>query len=234
LERFGLSLTLAIPLALIVGVGGGVINGLLTSRTGVNGFIVTLATGSAFAGINHGLTQSRPFHGIPKAFVALGDSRWGFIPALMWPPLAVAPLLGLFLYRLKAGRWLLAVGGNPSAAQLSGISTNAVVTLAHAISGGLSGLAAILAVAQLGAAQPETGAGWLLVSFAGPIIGGASLAGGSVSITGTFLAVLVIALIENVLVLTNVDPYWVQFMLGALLMLTVAINRWRAIRAARG
>ncbi|HLW91819.1 MAG TPA: ABC transporter permease [Roseiarcus sp.] len=233
LERLGLPLILAIPLALLVGVAGGLINGVLTSRTGVNGFIVTLATGSAFTGINLGLTESKPFHGVPREFVALGDSHWDFIPALLWPPLIVAPLLGVFLYHLKAGRWLLAVGGNPSAAQLSGVSADSMVILAHAISGGLSGLAAILAVAQLGAAQPETGAGWLLVSFAGPIIGGASLAGGSVSITGAFLAVLVIALIENVLVLANVDPYWVQFMLGALIMLTVGINRWRAIRAAR-
>ena len=233
LQVLGVPLWLALPLALLIGVGGGLINGVLTARTGINGFIITLASGSAFTGINLGLTESKPFHGIPAEFVTFGDSRLGFIPALLWPPLIVAPLLWLFLYRLKAGRRLLAVGGNPHAAELSGISPGAMVVLAHAISGGLAGLAAILAVSQLGAAQPEIGNTWLLISFAGPIIGGTALAGGYVSIPGAMLAVLVIALIENMLVLANVDPYWVQFMLGALVLVTVGLNRWRAVRAAR-
>jgi ribose transport system permease protein len=64
-------------------------------------------------------------------------------------------------------------------------------------------------------------------------MGGTSLSGGYVSIPGTMLAVLVISLIENVLVLANVDPYWVQFMLGALVLATVGLNRWRAVRAAK-
>ncbi len=233
LELLGLPLPVAIVLALAIGVAGGLVNGLLTARTGINGFIITLASGSAFTGINLGITQSKPFHGIPPEFVTFGDSRLGFIPALLWPPLIVAPLLALFLYRIKTGRRLLAVGGNAHAAELSGISPGAMIVVAHAISGGLAGLAAVLAVSQLGAAQPEIGSTWLLISFAGPIIGGTSLNGGYVSILGTMLAVLVISLIENVLVLARVDPYWVQFALGALVLVTVGLNRWRAVRAAR-
>jgi ribose transport system permease protein len=119
------------------------------------------------------------------------------------------------------------------AAELSGIPTGTMVVLAHAISGGLAGLAAVLAVSQLGTAQPGIGTGWLLVSFAGPIIGGTALAGGYVSIPGAMLAVLVIALIQNGLVLAKVDPYWVQFALGVLVLVTVGLNRWRALRAER-
>lgn len=233
LELMGVPLPIAIIAALLVGVAGGLINGVLTARTGINGFIITLASGSAFTGINLGITEGKPFHGIPAGFVAFGDSRLSFIPALLWPPLIVAPLLAIFLYRLKSGRRLLAVGGNSHAAELSGISPSAMIILAHAISGGLAGLAAVLAVSQLGAAQPEIGSAWLLISFAGPIIGGTSLNGGYVSIVGAMLAVLVIALIENFLVLAKVDPYWVQFALGALVLVTVGLNRWRAVRAAK-
>jgi ribose transport system permease protein len=68
----------------------------------------------------------------------------------------------------------------------------------------------------------------LLLSFAAPIIGGTTLAGGYVSIIGAILAVLVIALIQNGLVLAKVDPYWVQFLLGALIVVTISLNRWRA------
>ena len=233
LQLLGLPLPLAILIALLIGIVGGFINGLLTTHTGINGFIITLATGSAFTGINLGLTESRPFHGIPVEFVALGDSRWSFVPALLWPPLIVAPLLAIFLYRTKSGRKLLAVGGNMRAAELSGISAKAMIVVAHAISGGLAGLAAVLAVSQLGAAQPEIGSTWLLISFAGPIIGGTALAGGYVSILGAMLAVLVIALIENMLVLMRVDPYWVRFALGGLVLVTVGVNRWRAHQMGR-
>ena len=86
----------------------------------------------------------------------------------------------------------------------------------------------MLAVAQLGSAQPLIGSDWLLLSFAAPIIGGTALAGGYVSIIGAILAVLVIALIQNGLVLAKVDPYWVQFLLGALIVATISLNRWRA------
>jgi len=233
LEVLDLPLPVAIALALLIGVAGGLFNGVLTAGTGIGSFIVTLASGSMFTGINVGISQSKPFHGIPAEFVAFGDARWSFMPALLWPSLIVAPLLAIFLYRLTPGRRLLAVGGNAHAAELSGISPGAMVILAHAISGGLAGLAAVLAVAQLGAAQPEIGATWLLISFAGPIIGGASLNGGRISILGAMFAVLVIALIENLLVIVMVDPYWVQFTLGALLLTTVGLNQWRATHAAR-
>jgi ribose transport system permease protein len=233
LQLLGLPLPLAILIALLIGIAGGFINGLLTTHTGINGFIITLATGSAFTGVNLGITESRPFHGIPAEFVAFGDSRWSFVPALLWPPLIVAPLLAIFLYRTKSGRKLLAVGGNVRAAELSGISAKAMIVVAHAISGGLAGLAAVLAVSQLGAAQPEIGSTWLLISFAGPIIGGTALAGGYVSIPGAMLAVLVVALIENMLVLMRVDPYWVRFALGGLVLVTVGVNRWRAHQMGR-
>jgi ribose transport system permease protein len=233
MQFLGLSPLVAIPLALLIGIAGGLINGLLTTRTGINGFIITLASGSAFTGINLGITEGKALHNIPSAFVAFGDSRWSFFPALLLPPLIVAPLLWVFLYRTKSGRRLLATGGNFHAAELSGIPTGIMVVLAHSISGGLAGLAAVLAVSQLGTAQAEIGTGWLLISFAGPIIGGTALAGGYVSIAGATLAVLVIALIQNMLVLAKVDPYWVQFALGVLVLLTVGLNRWRALRAER-
>ena len=104
---------------------------------------------------------------------------------------------------------------------------NAIV-LAHCLSGFLAAIGAVLAVAQLGSAQPLIGSDWLLLSFAAPIIGGTALAGGYVSIIGAILAVLVIALIQNGLVLAKVDPYWVQFLLGALIVATISLNRWRA------
>lgn len=233
MEKFGFPIPVAILLGLVIGGAGGLINGVLTVRTGINGFIITLATASAFTGINLGITESIPFYNLPAAFVAFGTERFFAIPYLLIPPVIVALLLGLFLARTVPGRQLLAVGGNPHAAELSGIPRERIVVLAHTLSGLLSAVAAVLAVAQLGSAQPTIGADWLIMSFAAPIIAGAALTGGHVSVASTALAVVLIVVIQNGMVLAKVDPYWVQFLLGALILAAVALNRARAIRAEK-
>src|SRR5262249_21642410 len=99
MEKFGLPIVAAVPVALLIGAGGGLINGLLTVRTGINGFIITLATASAFTGINLGITESIPFYKMPAALVAFGERHVGIFPYLLVAPLIVAALLGLFFAR---------------------------------------------------------------------------------------------------------------------------------------
>jgi ribose transport system permease protein len=230
MEVLGIPPLVATLFALAIGALGGWINGYLTAKTGINGFIVTLATGSAFTGINLGITKAIPFYRLPADISAFGTARVLVFPLLLLVPALVSGVLAIFFAWTVAGRQMLAVGGNAHAAALSGIATKRTVVLAHMASGILAGAAAILAVAQLGSAQPTIGTGWLLISFAAPIIGGATLGGGYISIAGTLFAVLLIALIENGMVLMNVDQYWMQFVLGALIVAAVALNRWRAVR----
>ena len=131
MEVFGIPIALAVPLAVTIGAVGGLINGVLTVRTGINAFIITLATGSAFTGINFGITGSIPFYEMPPALTAFGSGHFGPFPYLIVAPLIVAALLGVFFARTAAGRRLLAFGGNPNAAELSGISSEWVVVSAH-------------------------------------------------------------------------------------------------------
>lgn len=230
MDALGIPAPIAILAALALGGAAGALNGWLTVRTGINGFIITLATASAFAGINLGLTKAVPFYNLPEAFVAFGNGRIGPFPLLLVVPLLATFALALFFSRAIPGRHMLAVGGNPQAAQLSGLSVDRAIVLAHVLSGLLAAAAGILAVAQLGSAQPTIGSDWVVISFAAPIIGGASLSGGSISIVGTLLAVALIGLIQNAMVLLAVDPYWVTFLLGALILAAVWINRFRASR----
>lgn len=230
MDAWGVPTIPAVLVAIALGGLAGLLNGWLTVRTGINGFIVTLATGSAFAGINLGITRAIPFYNLPADFIAFGNGRLGLFPLLLVVPLVVTVLLALFFARTVQGRYLLAVGGNSHAAELSGVSVSRAVITAHVLSGLLAAAAGVLAVAQLGSAQPTIGADWLVISFAAPIIGGASLAGGSISIAGTLIAVLLIGLIQNAMVLLAVDPYWVTFLLGALILAAVWINRFRAVR----
>jgi len=133
--------------------------------------------------------------------------------------------LALFLYQVVLGRQLLAVGGNQLAARLSGLPVRRAVLTAHAISGFLGAVAGTMLMAQLGQGQPTIGATWILPSFAGPIIGGAALSGGSAPIIGTVLAMVLISLIDDGLVLVNADPFWVQFLIGALILGAVVLGR---------
>jgi ribose transport system permease protein len=144
-------------------------------------------------------------------------------------------LLAGFLYQVVLGRLLLAVGGNSLAARLSGIPIRRAVVTAHAISGFLAAVAGTLLMAQLGQGQPTIGVTWVLPSFAGPIIGGAALSGGTAPVIGTVLAMVLISLIDDGLVLVNADPYWVQFLIGALILGAVLLGRTRLtdIRALR-
>ena len=110
MEVLRVPLWLAVPLAIGIGVAGGLVNGLLAARTGINGFIVTLATASAFTGVNLGLTKSVPFYKMPTALQDFGNGRIGALPFLLIAPLVVSPLLALLLFRcpLAGGFWLWA------------------------------------------------------------------------------------------------------------------------------
>ncbi len=230
IEMWGMPLVPALAIGLAIGLLGGFVNGALTVRTGINGFIITLATLSAFKGISYGITESQPFYGIGSALKSFGVDRWGPVPVLIVVPLLVCIGMSILMRRTVLGRHLLAAGGNTQAALLSGIPVSRTIIAAHVLSGGLAAIAGILAMARLQQAQPAIGADWLILSFAAPIIGGAALAGGHVSTLGTCLGVLLITLINNALVLMQIDPFWVQVALGALILGAVGLNRWREQR----
>jgi ribose transport system permease protein len=233
LEVWHAPLALAIPLALALGTLAGALNGLLIVVSRINGFIITLASASTYTGISTGLTQAIPFYNLPSAFTSFGQRAIGPIPYVLVVTIFVSIAVAGLFARTVVGRQLLAVGGNRAAAALSGVPIDRTIVRAHTLSGVLVAVAAILGTAQLGSAQPTIGADWVLTSFAVPVIGGTALTGGYVSVTGTFLAAVVIALINNGLILTNANPYWVPFLLGVLILSAVGLGRIREARARR-
>ncbi|WP_108485132.1 ABC transporter permease [Oceaniglobus ichthyenteri] len=229
IEVWGIPAPLAVILALAIGVGCGVINGVLIRITGISAFVITLATLSIFKGINLGITEAQPFYGVPDSVKAFGSALvFGPIPWLVVPTVLVAVGLWFMLSRMPVGRFILAVGSNEHAAGLSGISVGATVIIAHGISGLLAAIAGVLVVARLQIGQPSIGDDWLILSFAAPVIGGAILAGGHVSVSATFLGVVIVAIITQALVLFNIDPFLVQVVLGALILAAVGLNKLRA------
>jgi ribose transport system permease protein len=238
--RYGVSIGASIAAGLGVGLLAGVINGLLVHWTRINSFILTLGTSYVFAGVNLGLTHATPFYHLPGPISSFGQARTGPFPHMALVTLILTVALVFFLARMVSGRQILAVGGNRRAAELSGLPIARSVVLVHAISALLAAVAGTLLMAQLGQGQPTIGATWILPSFAGPIIGGASLSGGTAPVLGTVLAVGLVSLIDDGLVLINANPYWVQFLIGALILVGVMIGRLRVagvrglLRSARG
>jgi ribose transport system permease protein len=225
--RYGVPAPFALVAGLLLGIVCGVLNGLLVYWTRINSFVLTLGTSYVFAGINLGITHATPFYHIPGEISSFGQARIGPFPVMAAVTIALTLLLAGFLYQVVLGRQLLAVGGNPVAALLSGLPIRRATLTAHAVSGFLAAVAGTMLMAQLGQGQPTIGATWILPSFAGPIIGGAALAGGSAPVVGTVLAMVLISLIDDGLVLVNADPFWVQFLIGALILGAVVLGRTR-------
>ncbi|RBP07307.1 monosaccharide ABC transporter membrane protein (CUT2 family) [Roseiarcus fermentans] len=215
---------------LALGALAGALNGILIAQFELSAFIVTLATLAMFKGLNLALTKAQPFYHIDRIVSAFGNaSIGGPIPAVLIPTVMATAVVAFIFYRLPIGRQILAVGGNSSASELSGISNKRAVITAHVMSGALAGLAGMVAVARLQLGQPTIGEDWLISSFAAPVIGGVALTGGHVSIVGTLLAVVIVALITQGLVLFAVDPFYVQLVLGGLILVAVGLNSLRSL-----
>jgi len=223
--RYGVPVPVALVAGLLLGIVCGVLNGLLVYWTKINSFVLTLGTSYVFAGINLGITHATPFYHIPGEISSFGQARVGAFPIMAAVTIVLTLLLAGFLSQVVLGRQLLAVGGNALAARLSGLPIRRATLTAHAISGFFAAVAGTMLMAQLGQGQPTIGATWILPSFAGPIIGGAALSGGSAPIIGTVLAMVLISLIDDGLVLVNADPFWVQFLIGALILGAVVLGR---------
>jgi ribose transport system permease protein len=239
MQSVGLPIWAAIIVALLFGAIVGFINGLIITKTGINSFIVTLGMGSVITGLVFILTKAEAFRDLPEVYTDFGKARWVEVGWLELSPLffialAVAGLLALIYKGTTFGRWMLATGANPRAAELAGVPVNFVVQATHALSGLLAGAAGIMIVSRLGSALPSIGESWLLPSFAAPIVGGTLLSGGAVAVFGTLLGALLIESVSVGLTLMNVPSFWIQLFIGLVLLLAVLIDRARSIAVARG
>ena len=201
---------------------------LRSSRwTGISAFVITLATLSIFKGINLGITKAQPFYGVPESVKAFGNTTFlGPLPWLVLPTRrrrrrsSGTCSTGC---RSAATSWRSAATRmRPScpASRYRGPSSRPTPS-----PGLLAALAGIMLVARLQIGQPTIGDDWLILSFAAPVIGGAVLAGGHVSVAGTVLGVVIVAIITQALVLFQIDPFLVQVVLGVLILWAVGINR---------
>jgi ribose transport system permease protein len=238
LERAGMPLPLAIPMAVCFGATLGLINGAAVVRSGVHSFIITLASMSIFFGVMIFLSKAEAFRALPPEVLAFGKYRFGgTISALLVFSLAVCAALSILYRYTTLGRRMLAAGANPRAAEISGIRTGRIFISCHMLTGALAALAGLLVTARTGATVPSMaghlGADWLLPAFLAPVLGGTLLSGGRVAVLGTFLGASLVNIMTSGLLLMRVGEFWIQAFLGLMLLAAVLADRARHLMLRR-
>lgn len=212
---------------LLLGAFIGAINGFLVNLTGLPPFVITLGTMAIFRGLTYVLSDARAVSGLPPEFrEAVGGQLFGFVAMPIVIALVVAAILVFFTLRTKPGRNLYAMGGNPQAAWFAGINLKRHTLLAFTICGLCAGLAGMVNVARLGAAEPNAGTGYELFAIAAVIIGGTSFFGGEGFIHRVVIGGLIIGTINNGLNMVGVSAYYQQVAMGALIVIAVTLDRF--------
>ena len=225
---------LAIPVALLVGLVLGAINGSLVAFLKLPPFIVTLGAMTALRGIARLLGNDTTVFNPALDFAWIGNAKLLGVPWLIIIALAVIAASWFILRRTVLGVRIYAVGGNPAAARLSGIKVWAILLFAYAASGFLAGLGGIMAVARTFSANgAQLGLAYELDAIAAVILGGTSFVGGIGTIIGTLVGALIIAVLSNGLILMNVSEIWQFIIKGLVIIIAVTLDRFRNKGSAR-
>jgi rhamnose transport system substrate-binding protein len=219
----------AAALALLVGCIGGGLNAVLIARFNILPIIVTLGTFSLFRGIAEGLTEGAVnYTGFSSGFTALGQGYlWGIVPAQLPVLVTVFAAYVVLLHRSVVGRAWYAIGFGTGGARYAGIPVASRIALAYVLSGVMSSLAAIVYVAHLGQAKSDAGMGYELDAITAVVLGGTSVFGGRGTMWGTLIGLSSLAVLRNGLHLAALPSELTGVLTGALLVATIAIDRFR-------
>jgi inositol transport system permease protein len=227
---FTMSWFVALITACVVGTAVGYLHGTVITKFNVPPFIVTLGGMTVWRGATLILNDGAPISGFNAGYRwwGRGDILGIPVPVLVFFIVALAGYVVLRYTRY--GRQVYAVGGNPEAARLSGLSVSFVVCSVYVITGFLTGLAGFLLSARLGSAEAIAGVGYELRVIASVVIGGTSLFGGMGGVGGTVIGALLIGVLINGLVIMNVSAYYQQVIIGTIIVLAVGFDTYAKSR----
>ena len=214
----GQSNLVGVVLALMLGCVIGLLNGFVIGYLRINPLIATLAMLSIVRGLAYIISGGDAVVVSNSSFLAIGtDSLFG-IPLTVWIFVTLFLSVGFLMPRTHFGRYVYAIGSNSRAARLAGIFVNRWTLVFYAFSGTTAALAGYVTVARTGQAEPSANIGAELDMITAVILGGASLSGGKGRLVGTFLAIVVLAILTNGLILIGVPSYWQLPVKGCVLM----------------
>jgi len=222
--NMGINPVLSLVLALALGALFGVINGTIISALNLSALVVTIGMSGVYKGINLVFTRGAAITNIPQEILFLGQGVVGNIP-VPFIILVIMTLIVTFVTQgTKFGRYMYAVGNSREAARIVGIRVNLVRIITFMMTAFLAALAGLVMVARMGSSQPAIGEAWLLTSVAASVIGGVSLNGGIGHPAGALLGAALIGVIENIIVIFGISPYWQTAVSGAVVVLAISID----------
>jgi len=214
----------AMLLAILLGLCLGLFNGFLVTFLRLHSLVLTIGTAGIFGGANLVLTRGVAITGIPRdvQYLGRGDLLGVPVPFII---MFVALLIATFvMLKTPFGRYMYAIGNNRDGARMLGIRVDRTRLMVFGAAGAIAGLAGVLMVARLGTAQPSIGDSWVLAPIAASVIGGVATTGGIGSPIGAILGAGIIAIIENIIVLFGVSPYWQGIVSGAIVVLAISFD----------
>ena len=215
----------AFIVALAIGAGIGILNGLLIAGGRLPPFAATLALMAVGRGLTLVYTEGKPVSGLSEGYLAMGGAgTLGGFPLPVVFLVLLTALIYLLLNRTRYGHHIYAVGGNEEAARLAGIPVRPIILSVYTLSGLMAAFAGVLLTARLWSAQPTAGTGLELEAIAATVLGGTSLMGGYGKATGPVVGALIMGVIGNGLNLLKIPSYIQQVIKGIILIVAVMLD----------
>ena len=215
---YGLPTFVVVILTLMLGALFGLINGLLMNVFNIMPLIVTLGTMLFFQGASYIISGGVAIFGLSDSFKFIGQGYLGFVP------LPIVMLGYIVLHKTYFGRQIYAMGGNPEAARLAGVNIKKYRLAVFTITGILAAVAGIIMAARTGSAQPSAGASYPFDCMTAVVLGGVSFAGGSGSMLGAMMGVIIIGVLNNGMQLVGMDSNMINCVKGIVLLIAIGID----------
>lgn len=224
IENVGLSIPVAIFVALIVSAAWGLINGFLVSKFHMFPFVATLSTQLVIRGLGQVLSGGRAVSIRDPHFQKIYSSSILGVPFPILVFLVIGVLMYILIHWTKFGRYVVAVGDNEKAAMASGVKINKIKISAYVLSAVLAGIAGVILTAKTSSAQANIGVGYETDAIAASVLGGTSFNGGITTIPGVTLGIFIIGLIYNGMNLIGIDSYYQSITKGLIIIAAVMID----------
>ena len=224
---FDAGLLAAVAAAVVTGLLVGLVNGLIIARGRITDFIVTLGMLSAASGTALIFADGKPKTIISAPLLKLSTGTVWIFGYSFLIAIAMAVIAHVVLFHTRFGTYVLATGGNSEAAAATGVSTARIKTAVYIIAGLTAGIAAILLVARVGAAEPASNTSFLLNSVAAVVLGGVSLFGGRATIAGPVVGALLLTGLVNGLTLLGVSQFYQPLSVGIVVVAAAFLTRFQ-------
>ena len=206
---------------ILLGILIGFLNGTMTVWLGVHPLIVTLGMSIVLQGVTFMYALAPP-GAMPLFYDYVAYARiWG-IPVAPMVLVLIYLAVGLFLRKMRLGRYIYAVGGNANAARLTGIMKNRVLVFVYAVSGFFAALSGLYLVSRMGIGDPKIGDNFMLQSITPVVLGGTTLAGGKGGIWGTLIGVYLLIMVRNLLNFMDISSYYQWIIEGLIIIIAVS------------